>query len=100
MRIEPLIICSAVVLVIVFTAVGCGTKPGSEEETQLIQNAIDEGADPLDAIYQANMTTKAGTKTVARMTLELVKQLREHNETLAEIRDELRAIRQALPTGQ
>ena len=99
MRVEPLVIGAAVVLEIVIIAVGCGTKPGSEEEAQLIQNAIGEGADPLDAIYQANMTTKAGTKTVARMTLELVKQLREHNEILAEIRDELRALRQAQVPG-
>lgn len=95
MRIEPLVICSAVVLVIILAAAGCGTKPGSDEEADLIQTAIDEGMDPLDAIYQANMTTKAGTKTVARMTLELVKQLREHNKILAEIRDELRALRMA-----
>ena len=39
------------------------------------------------------MTPRAGEKTVARMTLELAKQLREHNKILAEIRDELRAIR-------
>lgn len=89
-RVTTILLAIALLLVI---ATACGTTPGSEEEEELIQNAIDDGADPLDAIYRANMTLRAGEKTMARMTLELVKQIREQNKILAEIRDELRAIR-------
>lgn len=85
------IVCIIVILLAFVPA--CGTTPGSEEEEELIKKAIDEGADPLDAIYRANMTLRAGEKTMARMTLELVKQVREQNKILSEIRDELRAIR-------
>jgi hypothetical protein len=75
------------------TALACGTAPGSEEESVLINEAVAKGMDPLDAIYQANMSGSADEKTIARMLLEVAKQMRAQNEILAGIRDELKGLR-------
>lgn len=77
-----------------FVLTSCGTAPGDKAEVELVKKAIEEGTDPLDAIYKANMTPTANKKTVARMMLELVKQLRSQNQILEEIRDELVLLRE------
>lgn len=91
------LLIGAVIILLATTVVACGTKPGSDKEKKLVEQAVEKGLDPLEALYQANMDTSADEKTIARMLLELAKGQREQNRILAEIRDELRALRNTTP---
>lgn len=94
------LLIGAVIILLATTLVACGTKPGSDKEKMLVEQGIEKGLDPLEALYQANMDTSADEKTIARMLLEVAKGQREQNRILAEIRDELRALRALLPAPQ